>query len=313
MKKSILTIAGCLLALIVCAQKVDTLSLSVNNKKLHAVLTQPTAKGNVPLVVFIAGSGPTDLDGNQPMVQSNCLKFLSNALVSNNIATLRYDKWGIAGSAEAGFDESKLIIDMYASDVVEIIRQMKARGFKDIYVAGHSEGSFIGLMALQQEQATGFISIAGMGITADELIKKQIKPQLPADLYNTASAIIDSLKQGHLVKNAPISLYSLFRPSVQPYMISWFKYSPVEMISKLKFPILILQGDNDLQVSVSDAQNLANANKNSKMVIIKKMNHVFKTIEGGVQDNYAAYTNPNLPINGELSSEIIRFINTNSK
>jgi len=308
MKRSIFTIIGCMLALYLTAQKTDTLFITIDGAKLHTVLTTPATAGKVPLAIFIAGSGPTDLDGNNPMMKNNSLRYLSDALVANNIATLRFDKYGIAKSADPAFDESKLTFDRYVNDVIALIDQMKAKGFTNIYLVGHSEGSLIGLAAAQKAKINGFVSVAGAGFPADEILKTQLKPQLPPDIYKQTVGLIDSLKSGNQVTSAPVALYSLFRPSVQPYMISWFKYSPVELMSKISCPTLIIQGDKDVQISIADAENLAKAAKNGKLVIVKGMNHVLKTISGDTQENMASYSNPALPVNAELSKAIIDFV-----
>ena len=308
MKRSIFTIIGCLLALYLTAQKSDTLFVTIDGIKLHTVLTTPASAGNVPLAIFIAGSGPTDLDGNNPAMKNNSLRYLSDALVAKNIATLRFDKYGIAKSADPAFDESKLTFDHYVNHVDALIGQMKAKGFTDIYLVGHSEGSLIGLAAIQKAKVKGFVSVAGAGFPADEILKTQLKPQLPPDMYNQTIGLIDSLKNGNQVTSAPAALYSLFRPSVQPYLISWFKYSPVELMSKISCPTLIIQGDKDLQITMADAQNLAKAAKNGKLIVVKEMNHVLKTVTGDTQENMASYSNPTLPVNAELSKAIIDFV-----
>lgn len=308
MKKSIFTIIGCMLALYLTAQKSDTLFVSIDGIKLHTVLTTPSTAANVPLAIFIAGSGPTDLDGNNPMMKNNSLRYLSDALVEKNIATLRFDKYGIAQSADPAFDESKLTFDHYVNDVVSLFEQMKAKGFTDIYIVGHSEGSLIGLAAIQKAKVKGFVSVAGAGFSADEILKTQLKPQLPPDMYDQTIGLIDSLKNGNQVTSAPVALYSLFRPSVQPYLISWFKYSPVELMSKTSCPTLIIQGDKDLQITITDAENLAKAAKNGKLIVVKEMNHVLKTVTGDTQENMASYSNPALPVNPELSKAIIDFV-----
>ncbi len=308
MRRSIFTIIGCLLALYLTAQKSDTLFVTIDGIKLHTVLTTPATSANVPLAIFIAGSGPTDLDGNNPAMKNNSLRYLSDALVAKNIATLRFDKYGIAKSADPAFDESKLTFDHYVNHVDALIGQMKAKGFTDIYLVGHSEGSLIGLAAIQKAKVKGFVSVAGAGFPADEILKTQLKPQLPPDMYNQTIGLIDSLKNGNQVTSAPEALYSLFRPSVQPYLISWFKYSPVELMSKVSCPTLIIQGDKDLQITITDAENLAKAAKNGKLVIVKEMNHVLKTVTGNAQENMASYSNPALPVNPELSKAIIDFV-----
>jgi pimeloyl-ACP methyl ester carboxylesterase len=156
--------------------------------------------------------------------------------------------------------------------------------------------------------ANGFISIAGAGSSADIILKEQLssKGKLVQDL---CYPIIDSLKAGILVNDINPNLNSLFRISVQPYIISWFKHNPQIDIKQLKFPSLIIQGDNDLQVSITDAKLLASASKNNKLVVIEKMNHVLKIVENNNQSsNLATYTNSSIPISEVLIDEIVKFI-----
>lgn len=120
--------------------------------------------------------------------------------------------------------------------------------------------------------------------------------------------IIDSLKSGNKVKKVDPMLNSLFRPSIQPYLISWFKYDPQTEIKKLTVPILIIQGNNDLQVPVQDAENLSKANKNAELDIIDKMNHIMKIIDGDKQANMESYNNETLPISETMTTKIVSFI-----
>jgi fermentation-respiration switch protein FrsA (DUF1100 family) len=103
-------------------------------------------------------------------------------------------------------------------------------------------------------------------------------------------------------------LAALFRESVQPYMISWIKYNPQNEIKKMQIPVLIINGDKDLQVTVADAQALKQAKPEAKLEIITNMNHVFKEIKGDEAENKAAYTNPDLPVAEGLTTAINLFI-----
>lgn len=284
----------------------DTIQISVSDISLYSILSQPV--NAEAIAIIMPGSGPTDHNGNQPGVTNNSIKFLVENINKNNIATLRFDKRGIANSAYKDFKESDLTIDQYAKDLVQIIEFAKSKNFKKIYLIGHSEGSLISLIALQNTEVSGFISIAGAGRSADLILKAQLKPQLPENLFKQAEIAIDSLKNGYEVKNAPQQLFILFRPSVQPYLISWFKYDPSELIKKLAIPCLIVNGTKDLQVSTDNAKLLVNANNKSKYIEIENMNHVLKTIEGDMQENIQSYTNPDLPINPELINAISNFI-----
>ncbi len=289
------------------SQITDTLFIENDNVKIHTVLTKPNNVDTSKLAIIIAGSGPTDLNGNQPNMKSNCLLYLSDNLVKNGIATVRFDKRAIAGSAYPDFDESKLTIEQYANDVSAIINHYKL-GYKDVFVIGHSEGSLIGLISLQNTSVNGFVSIAGVGNTADELLKEQLSSKLPAAYFAQVEVIIDSLKSGYTVSNTPPQLASLFRPSVQPYLISWFKYAPAELIKTINCKSLIMNGTKDIQVKEKEAEKLYASASNSQLVIVENMNHIIKTISGDMQENIASYTNPNLPINSELTNTIVEFI-----
>jgi uncharacterized protein len=173
-------------------------------------------------------------------------------------------------------------------------------------VIGHSEGSLIGMVAAYKH-ADGFVSVAGAGRSADKILKEQLSKQ-PQSVQDLSFPVIDSLVKGKTVSNVDPMLYSLFRPSVQPYIISWFKYDPQAEIKKLSIPVLVLQGTNDIQVSTEDAHLLAKANDHAQLVLIDNMNHILKTVQGDRDANIATYTNPSLPINDTLVDAIVNFI-----
>ena len=91
-------------------------------------------------------------------------------------------------------------------------------------------------------------------------------------------------------------------------MNSWFKYNPQKEIAKLNKPVMIIQGNTDIQVSIKDANKLASANKKSQKVIIKKMNPIFKEAPLDTQDNFKTYNQPELPIKSELVQAISQFV-----
>jgi surfactin synthase thioesterase subunit len=106
----------------------------------------------------------------------------------------------------------------------------------------------------------------------------------------------------------PLALMSLFRPSVQPYLISWFRYDPAAEIAKLNVPVLIVQGDRDVQVNAAEAQRLAEHATDGRLVIIEGMNHVFKAsaMDGDAQRK--TYMDGSLPMVGKLPQTIGDFI-----
>jgi alpha/beta superfamily hydrolase len=298
--------------LVVRAQNNDTLStqpviLKTATGEIFGTLTLPKNNNKkVPVALIIAGSGPTDRDGNNMSMKNNSLKMLSEALAKEGIASLRYDKRGVAESRKSAKSELELRFEDYINDAKGWIDFLLAnKQFSKVIVIGHSEGSLIGMIAA--ENRASFISIAGAGRSADLILKEQLAAQ-PKQIKDTCFAIIDSLKSGKTVEKVNPLLFSLFRPSVQPYMISWFKYDPQIEINKIKKKSLIVQGTKDIQVSLVDAELLSKANNKSQLLVIENMNHVLKIVEGDRKENMAMYNNPNLPISQKMVDGIIAFI-----
>lgn len=282
------------------------ITLQTSTGEIFGTLTIPGRPERIPVALIISGSGPTDRDGNNPMMKNNSLKILATELSKNGIATLRYDKRGVADSKAAAKSEKDLRFDDYVSDAKEWIYLLKKDNrFSEVIIVGHSEGSLIGMLAGMS--INKFISIAGFGQSVDKVLKEQLS--LVQDL---SFPIIDSLKHGNTIETVPPMLNSLFRPSVQPYMISWFKYDPQDEIKKLSIPILILQGTNDIQVGVENARRLSNANPNAELFLITGMNHILRITDGDRQANLTTYSNSNLPIAEELVKAITDFIRRNT-
>ena len=274
--------------------------------KIYGTLTTPKQFSKIPVSLIIAGSGPTDRNCNNSMMKSDAYKKLAHELAEKNIASVRYDKRGISASAAAGLSESELRFENYVKDANDWIQLLKKDNrFSVITIIGHSEGSTIGMIAAKN--ADKYISIAGPGQSADKVLKEQLGAQ-SKEIQEATFPIIESLANGKLVDTVTPDFNSLFRKSVQPYLISWFQYDPQLEIQKLNIPILIIQGTNDLQVSVDDAKRLSKANPKAQLLLIEKMNHIFRILDGNRQANIATYDQPNLPIAPELVKSISDFI-----
>jgi hypothetical protein len=281
--------------------------LHTNTGDIFGTLALPKNFKIGEIALIIAGSGPTDRNGNNPVMKNESLRMLAYQLAANNIASLRYDKRGIGESKAAMKGEADLRFEDYINDAKEWINLLKKDNrFSKVIVIGHSEGSLIGMVAAYQ-LADGFVSIAGAGRSADKILKEQLANQ-PQKIKDISFPIIDSLVQGKTVSNVDPMLYSLFRPDVHPYMISWFRYDPQTQIKKLTIPVLVVQGTGDIQVSTQDAQLLANANDHAKLVLIEDMNHIFKIVQGDRNANVATYHNPSLPISDKLVDSVVRFV-----
>ena len=282
-------------------------TLQTSTGELSGTLTVPILKGTFPVALIIAGSGPTDRNGNNAQMKNNSLQMLAHELAAQGIASLRYDKRGIGKSASAMISEEQMRFENYVEDANAWASELKADPrFNRLIIVGHSEGSLIGMLA--SEKADVFVSLAGAGRPIDVILKEQLAVQLEGKkkLLRAANEGLSKLKEGKLVEDAPVELFGLFRPSVQPYMISWMKYDPAVEISNLKIPIVIVQGSKDLQVKEEDAELLHAASIGSRYILIEGMNHILKIAPLDRTKNIETYSNPELP----LAEELCRILGT---
>ncbi|HVS93934.1 MAG TPA: alpha/beta fold hydrolase [Mucilaginibacter sp.] len=287
------------------------IELKTLSGSIHGTLTMPKeVSGKIPVVLIIAGSGPTDRNGNSDKLdlKTNAYRMLAESLGKNGIASVRYDKRMI-GQSQTSNKESDLRFDDYVDDAVGLIQMLASdQRFSKVIVLGHSEGSLVGMIAVRDQPAKGFISVAGAGERADKIVIEQLKskPQYIQDEFKT---LLDSMKRGKTIDNVDPALYFIARPSVQRYLMSWFKYEPQKVIKGVKVPILIIQGTTDLQVTTADADKLKKAKSEATLIIVPGMNHVLKDAPADPAQNLATYSNPNLPLDANLVPDIVKFIN----
>ncbi len=212
---------------------------------------------------------------------------------------MRYDKRGIGASASAMTKESDLRFDTYVDDAVAWLKLLASDArFSRVAVAGHSEGSLIGMIAVRKAPAAAFVSLEGAGRPAAAVLREQLKGRTSPQEYATADAIITQLQQGHTVADTPAAFASLFRSSVQPYLISWFKYDPAVEIGKIQIPATIVAGTADVQIGMVDADALKRGDPSATLVVIKGMNHVLKYAPDTSSEAaiVAGYQNASLPV-----------------
>jgi hypothetical protein len=298
-----------LMGLTAFGQTGQQVTLKTKTGNIEGTLLVPKTNKPVPAVLLIAGSGPVNRDGNAGRMVTNNLKMLADSLYAHGIASLRYDKRGIGASKVAALEEKNLKFGAYISDAdgwVKFLSNKKEIG--SIVIAGHSQGSLIGMIASQQKTVSKFISLEGAGEPIYDVLRKQLQKQ-PAYVWQMCEPILDSLEHGKIVDSVPTILYRLFRPSVQPFLISWFHYNPQTEIKKLHKPVLIIQGTTDIQVGVEDAKNLKKADPRAQMLIISGMNHILKDAPADRAKNIQTYYKSDLPLNSQLVKAIVNFIN----
>ena len=286
----------------------DSVTLTTPTGVLHGTLLMPARTvERVPVVLIHAGSGPTDRDGNSPLLPgtNNSLKLLAEGLAALGTASVRFDKRGIGASRAAGAREADLRFDTYIEDAESWVAQLRADPrFSTVTIVGHSEGSLIGMVAARRSGANAFVSIAGSGRPAQEVIREQLGQQLSPTLMAGAARALDALAAGRLADSTLPGLESLFRPSVQPYLVSWFRYDPAKEITALTVPALIVHGTADLQVPVTDARLLAAAAPRATLLLVEGMNHVLKLAPGDRAAQMRSYGDPTMPVAPQLTAAI---------
>lgn len=278
---------------------------------LHGTLLAPASGARAPAVLIIAGSGPTDRDGNNPMgVRAGTYRLLAEGLAARGISTLRFDKRGVAESAGAGGREEDLRFETLSDDAKTWAVRLKAEtGAPCVWMLGHSEGALIAQVAARDNaDVCGLVLAAAAGRRAGDILREQLSgPALPDELRGPALAAVAELEAGRDAQ-APPALAVLFRPSVQPYLKSWFRHDPAELLRDENRPILILQGTTDLQVNAADAERLAAANPQAKRTTLDGVNHLLKLAPADRAANSATYADPDLPLAPGVVEAIADFV-----
>lgn len=302
----------CLLFLVITglsfSQKGKTTAKDISvSPYIDGTILLPDGVENPKLAIIIAGSGPTDRNGNQQMISTNSLKYLAEGLSENGIATFRYDKRIIKQMKDRTLTEESIRFDDFIEDAIAVVDYfIRSKAFSNIYIIGHSQGSLVGMIAARG-RVDGFISIAGAGQGIDDVIIDQLDKQAPG-LKDNARQAFDDMRANGLAVNYSPGLASIFRKSIQPFMLTWMRFDPKIEIAKLDIPVLIINGEKDLQVQVSEAEKLKAAKPDAQYEIIAGMNHIMKKIDGDDIENSKSYNEPKRPVIREVIDLIHAFI-----
>lgn len=276
--------------------------------KLPGTLSYDKTIKKQPLAIFIHGSGNVDRNGNQAGVNSNAnyIKQLSDSLTKRGVAFYRYDK-RTATLDNIKFAMQDLNFNRFVDDAVLAIDKFKDDPrFSSITLIGHSQGSLVGMLA-SKSNVKKFISLAGPSAPFDGILVDQVKRQNGDSIAAIVENHFKQLKEKGAIDNLDPNLAGMFNKPNQTFFSSWILYDPSEELKKLNIPVLILNGDKDLQVGIDNATELHQAYKDSQIVIIKNMNHVLKTIEKD-EDNLKSYSSADYPISSDLIVAIEEFI-----
>jgi uncharacterized protein len=323
------------------------------NLTLAGTFTYPDKGDKFPTVLLITGSGPQDRDesllGHKPFL------VLADYLTRHGIAVLRCDDRG-TGKSTGNFGSATT--KDFASDALACIEYLKTRNEVDkkhIGLIGHSEGGIIAPMAAMQSKDVAFIvMMAGTGINgkqilelqskliakaigqSDEAIEKMMKVSIKLydiaiqekdssnaaekmrtalnEFYNTLS---DSAKK--LPENSKEVMFAQIKQMLSPWFRFFLSYEPKDNLSKLKIPVLAVNGEKDLQVppkenlaAIESALKKA-GNKNYKIVEFPKLNHLFQTSETGSPTEYGKIEETIAPVALSTISDWILMVTKNKE
>lgn len=314
-------------------------SFAAGAHTVHGSLLLPAgATGRrLPAALIIAGSGPTDRNGNTPLLpgETNTLRELAGALADAGVASLRYDKLGTGATGLAGIDLTQITFDAFLDEAQAALDILRARPEVDpdrVLILGHSEGSLVALVlaAARGEAADlrALVLAAPAGSRYLDVARRQIAEQFAAAVAaglvteGQATAVLAEMDQitaglratGNLPEQAinPV-LAPLFPPYIARFLSQADSYDPTTLAAELpSLPALILRGDKDQQSAAIDVATLVAAftrggNTGVTAFELADVNHVFKVVPGEPNPE-TDYTNPALPFSPEAAERLTEFV-----
>lgn len=287
---------------------------------LPGTLTLPAiSTGKMPVVLIVAGSGPTDRNGNSiapgytgPLPRPNTYAQLAWRLAEQGIASVRYDKRSL-GDNLARINVAATSMDDFVGDVAAAARQLTADArFSRVILLGHSEGAGLVLQAANRgAPAAGIVMASGAGRKILTILRSQLAKQFDsATLQQFDSAMGSFLRNETPKVKLPGVLNSLLQPENRKFMLGMQAYDPVGEIARSKAPILIVQGAYDAQIGLEeDARPLAAAQPKAKLLVLPTANHVLKPAASHqMMVQLPLYMDPRTPIVADVAPAIAGWI-----
>ncbi|KXO91761.1 hypothetical protein AXK56_01135 [Tsukamurella pulmonis] len=283
---------------------------------VHGTLHRPESGKPVPAALIIAGSGPTDRDGNSPLIPGsvNTLRWVANRLAAAGVATLRYDKLGSGrtGIGRYAQDPTALGADVFTTQARDALARLAASPAVDrsrLSVYGHSEGA---LFALQLAATPGEHAIGSVGLLeplsrryldvlwrqitelTDRAVSEGTMTRADGDALSASlSAAIDQVRAtGTVPSDLPRALRSTLNPGTAKFLQQMDRIDPQDLARRLPahYPALLTCSDSDVQVSCSDVAHIAAGLNHADPTFVRLtgVSHVLKQDPSRDQAKYGA-------------------------
>jgi len=252
----------------------------------------------VPGVVLIAGSGPTDRDGNNPLipVRVDVLKMIAERLAAAGIGTLRYDKRGIGRSTmrpRGGLDIEERFFhwDNFVADAVaahaELLRQDEIKNYATAFL-GHSEGGLLAIAAtaaMGARRPHGLVLASTPGRRLRDIVRAQIGRNAPTLVAAADRLMSTILETGHVPANASAELQLIFPPYAGPFLQAALSFDPAAVLAHLDNACLLVHGSADIQiVPLGDIQPLLDTLRQraapGEALVVPAVSHNLKVVSG---------------------------------
>lgn len=317
----------------------------VENKKdkikLSGTLTMPAKGKDFPAVILISGSGPQDRD--ETLMDHKPFAVIADFLTKNGIAVLRFDDRGVAKSTGSFENATSAEFADDALACFDFLQSQKKIDKKNIGVLGHSEGGMVAAMVAARESEIAFVvSLAGTGVTGKEVLSKQnidialsqgmSKKDAESNRDNVMSMldIVLNTQDMQLAEqllseklDSMLAPQKAFIPDFENFKKNqiaginsrWMKffltYDPAQAWEKVKCPVLLLNGEKDIQVDATMNLNAISkaldkgGNVDYKTVIFQQQNHLFQVCE---KCNLQEYATIEQTISPDVLEEILKHI-----
>jgi uncharacterized protein len=287
--------------------------------ELPAKLCEPVGKTGYPVVVLVHGSGPNDMD--ETLGPNKVFRDIAHGLAGRGIATIRYDKRTLVYGAECADDKTLTLQQETVDDAlaaVEYAVSLKNADAGKVYVLGHSLGGHAApRIASQTKLLAGIIIMAGNARSLDVLISEQLPYlfQLDGSISNDEQETInmfqrsvEKLRGGVFTAETPDD--SLPMGISLNYWLDMIQYKPLELVKLLDIRILVLQGERDYQVRMTDFhlwKQALEGNPRATFKSFKQLNHLMMKGKGKGLSTPSEYDKPS-NVDKKVIDTIVRFI-----